>query len=165
VPGTDRVEMRSVVNGAALLVYGDVHEAELSKATRTVGYSLLTVSDPASNIRRFAVRNEGVIDEGKLLSALNTVGGIGEVRIRKYSRRHTSGYYKRGGPSASNDGTLTDSIGSRSSPQPCTPLLPATAGPPRFVIPTRVPSGVLRIRTSPIPPTVFKALRSFPFVK
>jgi hypothetical protein len=82
VPGTDRVEMRSVVNGAALLVYGDVHEAGLSKAASTVGYSLLTVSDPASNIRRFAVRNEGAIDEGKLLSALNAVGGIGEVRIR-----------------------------------------------------------------------------------
>lgn len=83
LPGAARVEMRGLIGGANLLVYGDVKDAALAKAATDAGYSMLPVSDPAGDTRRFSVAGvNSPEDEEKLRNALRGVGGIGELQIR-----------------------------------------------------------------------------------
>jgi copper chaperone CopZ len=83
LPGVAKIDIRTVLGGANLVVYGDVKDGALSAAARACGYGLLPVSDPAGETQQFTVQGvTGPAEEAKLRDALRGAGVPGEIRIQ-----------------------------------------------------------------------------------
>lgn len=80
VPSVDRLELRSLVGGATLLIHGDAKEAPLASAAKAVGYDLWPLSNP-SGPRLFRIDGPGTVDQQKLRQTLGSLEGIGKLEI------------------------------------------------------------------------------------
>jgi copper chaperone CopZ len=81
VYGVEQVEMQSLNGGATFLIYGEVKEAQLETAAKSVGYAMWPLH-AASGPRVFKVESgSGPIDHHKLAEALLKIEGIGEFKM------------------------------------------------------------------------------------